>query len=152
MLPFSSKPVRSSSDFENEMSLGTILIQSFIKTKSKSHLWPLNSAAQELKVVCPSHVPTHVFHSKLFLTLLPPLLASATIICMFHPLSLCGRKIKMELVLPRELSKWSWEATAEVWLTHILSWMESDLLVTYCPNEGIQNICQKLKILIRPLS
>ena len=65
MLPFSSKPVRSSSDFENEMSLGTILIQSFIKTKSKSHLWPLNSAAQELKVVCPSHVPTHVFHSKL---------------------------------------------------------------------------------------
>lgn len=55
MLPFSSKPVRSSSDFENEMSLGTILIQSFIKTKNKSHLWPLNSVAQEVKVVCPSH-------------------------------------------------------------------------------------------------
>ena len=29
--------------------------------------------------------------------------------------------------------------------------MESDLLTTHCPNEGIQNICQKLKLLTGPL-
>ena len=27
---------------------------------------------------------------------------------------------------------------------HGSGWMKSDVLTTYCPNEGIQNICQKL--------
>lgn len=29
--------------------------------------------------------------------------------------------------------------------------VESDLLTTYCIHTGIQNMCQKLKVLIRPL-
>ena len=68
---------------------------------------------------------------------------------------------KMEVVISfvKGKSKWSWycsqsslkwsrEASEEVWLIHISAWKESELLTTYCLNKDIQDICQKLKILI----
>ena len=60
-------------------------------------------------------------------------------------------KFPMELALLRELSKKNWKAIEEAWLTHIATWLDSDLLTTYCPNEDIHNTCQKLKTLIQPL-
>ena len=62
----------------------------------------------------------------------------------------CERKIRLESVLLRWFSKmepgghWRHVTYAHLSLNGI--WF----LTTFCPNEGIQNICQKLKILIEP--
>ena len=51
----------------------------------------------------------------------------------------------------RECSKQNQKAMEGVRLMDVLVWMESDLLLTYCLINGIQNVCpkfQKLRILI----
>ena len=65
--------------------------------------------------------------------------------------TLSEKKIKTELVLLRERSKQNQKAMEGVRLMDVLVWMESDLLLTYCLINGIQNVCpkfQKLRILI----
>ena len=42
------------------------------------------------------------------------------------------------------------EAIEKVWLIHISAWVDSDLLTPYCPDRGIQDTCQKHRVLTGP--
>jgi len=54
------------------------------------------------------------------------------------------RKIKMELVLLRELSEME-RPLKKNDLPRVSAWVEYEVLATHCLNEGIQHICRKLK-------